>query len=116
MTSISTDAYVELKENQQGYTHLALYSNPDSTNPVWLTTGPWEVTKLDCVDRNNRVLYYTSTERGSMQRHVYRINMDGNAKTIISPLHLATDLPHFKLPTSIPMNASTAYYECNHVF
>jgi dipeptidyl aminopeptidase B len=37
-------SYLDILPNKEGYNHIALFSPADSSEPKWLTTGPWEVT------------------------------------------------------------------------
>ena len=37
-------AYLDVVPNKDGFNHIALFSPADSSTPVWLTSGPWEVT------------------------------------------------------------------------
>jgi hypothetical protein len=43
--------YVELKDDDNGMAHLALYSSVEAKQPArWLTTGNFEVTQILCDD------------------------------------------------------------------
>jgi dipeptidyl aminopeptidase len=35
---------------KEGYNHLAFFSPVDSSEPVWLTSGDWEVTEISGMD------------------------------------------------------------------
>ncbi|KAJ3416242.1 hypothetical protein HDV05_002532 [Chytridiales sp. JEL 0842] len=66
--------YLELTENTEGYTHISFYTSLNATEPQgWLTTGPWEVTKILAVDVDRQLVYFLSTEQGSTQRHLYSV-------------------------------------------
>jgi hypothetical protein len=84
----STPSYVEIKEDENGFTHLAYYEDIHSSEPTeWLTSGPWEVTKVVGVNPRTRSVYYISTSTGdesadSTQRHLYSVDLSGS----ISPL------------------------------
>lgn len=69
-----------------GYDHLAYFAPPESSEPsVILTTGEWEVVNGPVAyDHVLEKLYYVSTEKSSMERHVYSIGIDGKGKTNIT--------------------------------
>lgn len=35
--------YLEVAEDSQGWRHLAFYPSASSVDPIWLTTGAWEL-------------------------------------------------------------------------
>ncbi|KAJ1554016.1 diacylglycerol pyrophosphate phosphatase, partial [Cladochytrium tenue] len=79
-------SYIELREDDEGFTHLAYYdSATDSVPSAWLTRGSWEVTDVAAVDPQRGVVYFLSTEEGSTQRHLYSVTLDGTSKTRLSP-------------------------------
>ncbi|CCO31163.1 hypothetical protein BN14_05198 [Rhizoctonia solani AG-1 IB] len=39
-----TPGYLDILPTPEGYNHIALFSPPDSSSPIWLTGGEWEVT------------------------------------------------------------------------
>ncbi|ORX34328.1 hypothetical protein BCR36DRAFT_46294 [Piromyces finnis] len=49
-------------------------------NPCFLTSGEWEVDSISGIDKNNKIIYYISTEEGSMQKHLYKVNLNGSKK------------------------------------
>ena len=42
-----------------------------------LTKGDWEVTAVDAVDETKGLVYFTATEKSPLERHVYRVALDG---------------------------------------
>jgi dipeptidyl-peptidase-4 len=42
-----------------------------------LTKGAWEVTSLDAVDEAKGLVYFTATEESPLERHLYRVTLDG---------------------------------------
>ena len=71
------DGYVDTVIHN-GYDHLAYFSPVDNPTPRMLTSGDWEVVKApSAVDLKNNWVYYISTYRGSIYRHVYRVKLDG---------------------------------------
>lgn len=63
----------------EGYDHLAYFSPIDNSEPRMLTTGKWEVVDApSAIDLKNNAVYFLATKDGSIQRHVYSVNMDGS--------------------------------------
>ncbi|KAJ3110976.1 hypothetical protein HDU96_006105 [Phlyctochytrium bullatum] len=80
-------AYLELKEDDKGFTHIAYYGSALQTKPAkFLTTGDHEVTEISSVDLQTGTVYFLSTEEGSTQRHLYSIQLDGEHKRKLTPL------------------------------
>ncbi|KAJ3208491.1 hypothetical protein HDU67_006703 [Dinochytrium kinnereticum] len=85
-------SYLELKEDERGYTHIAYFSSVLQSKPAsWLTTGPYEVTSIDAVDHQTGTVYFTSTEESSTQRHLYAVQLDGTGKKKLTPLTKGID-------------------------
>lgn len=65
---------------RSGYRHLYLY---DLTGKelAQLTKGEWEVTHVDAVDEANGLVYFGSTEKSPLERHLYRVSLDGTGFT-----------------------------------
>jgi dipeptidyl-peptidase 4 len=63
-----------------GYRHLYLY-DMSGKQLAQLTTGDWEVARVPAVDDSKGLVYYTSTEKSPLERHLYRISLDGSAAT-----------------------------------
>jgi dipeptidyl-peptidase-4 len=61
---------------RDGYNHLYLY-NRDGTVARQLTHGPWDVSEVFGVDEKNGWVYFSATEQGPQQRHLYRVRLDG---------------------------------------
>ena len=68
------------QSDRSGYNHLYLY---DLTGKLirQITQGQWEVAELCGVDAKNGVVHYLSTENSPLDRHLYKINLDGKGKT-----------------------------------
>lgn len=63
----------------QGYDHLAYFTPLDNPQPVFLTSGPWEVVKApSAIDLRNNLVYFIATKESPIQRHVYSVNLDGS--------------------------------------
>ena len=68
-----------------GFRHLYLY-DLQGKQLAQLTHGNWEVAHLDAVDETQGHIYFTATEKSPLERHLYRIGLDGNAMTRITQL------------------------------
>ena len=83
---------------QDGYRHLYLYKN-DGTLVNQITKGAWEVDAFYGVDEHSGVLYYSSTEVSPLERHIYRIRLNGKNEVQLSTTpgtHAANFSPTFK--------------------
>lgn len=85
-----TDNLTFLKDNsfiwtseKGGFNHIYHYSNKGKLiNQV--TKGNWEVTNYYGYDKKSGNIYYQSTEDGSINRSVSKINLNGNRKQKLS--------------------------------
>lgn len=68
---------------RSGYRHLYLY-DLQGNELAQLTKGEWEVTSVDAVDESGEFVYFTATEKSPLERHVYRVRLDGGAFTRIT--------------------------------
>jgi dipeptidyl aminopeptidase len=60
------------------YDHLAYFTPLDNPNPIYLTSGSWEVVNApSAVDLKNNLVYFVSTKESPIQRHVYSVKLDG---------------------------------------
>lgn len=72
--------------DRDGYQHVYRYDyNGKMLGQV--TKGDWDVMTVESVDPQTRLLYYTSTEASGLERHLYKINLDGSGKTQITTTH-----------------------------
>jgi dipeptidyl-peptidase 4 len=49
----------------------------DNISERAITKGEWEVTSIEAVDDSLQKIYYMSTEKSPVQRHLYSVSMDG---------------------------------------
>src|SRR5712672_877486 len=63
---------------RSGYRHLYLY-NLDGKEQMQLTKGEWEVSAVDAVDEGKGLVYFTGTAKSPLERHLYRVSLDGSA-------------------------------------
>ena len=100
-----TDNLTFLKDNsfiwtseKDGFNHIYLYDkNGKLKNQV--TKGKWEVTNYYGLDEKTNTVFYQSVENGSINRDVYKINLDGKNKVRLSQFtgtNAATFSPNFQ--------------------
>lgn len=78
------DGYIDVIDID-GYDHLAYFSPPTSSMPKLLTSGKWEVDGGPAAfDFTKDKVYFISTEKSSVERHLYSVNLDGTEKTSIT--------------------------------
>src|SRR5213596_1316417 len=68
---------------RSGYRHLYL-SDFSVKEPLQLTRGDWEVSHVDAVDEAKGVVYFTAMEKSPLERHLYRVGLDGSGFTRIT--------------------------------
>ncbi|HXM96710.1 MAG TPA: DPP IV N-terminal domain-containing protein [Candidatus Dormibacteraeota bacterium] len=68
---------------RSGYRHLYIY-DLKGQQLAQLTKGEWEVSSLDAVDEGKGMVYFTSTEKSPVERHLYRVGLDGSRFTRIT--------------------------------
>lgn len=62
----------------EGFDHLAYFTPLDNPEPKLLTSGDWEVVEApSVVDLVNNYVYFKATKESSIQRHYYRVKLDG---------------------------------------
>lgn len=72
------DGYVALSIND-GFNHIAYYSPVDNAQPVWLTSGEWEVIGSSIkLDLENGLVYFVGTKEAPTERHIYSVEFDGS--------------------------------------
>ncbi|USP77132.1 hypothetical protein yc1106_04406 [Curvularia clavata] len=75
------DGYIDTIIHE-GYDHIGYFTPLDSDKPVLLTQGQWEVADAPSrVDLKNNIVYYISTEKSSIERHVYSVYLNGTGKS-----------------------------------
>ncbi|HTC66369.1 MAG TPA: S9 family peptidase [Candidatus Acidoferrum sp.] len=68
---------------RSGFRHIYLY-NLKGQQLAQLTKGDWEVSAVDAVDEKAGLIYFTATEKSPMERHLYRVGLDGSGFTRIT--------------------------------
>ncbi|KAK8217049.1 putative dipeptidyl-aminopeptidase B [Phyllosticta paracitricarpa] len=73
------DGYIDMIIHN-GFDHLGYFTPLNSSKPVLLTEGNWEVVDApSAVDLKKNYVYFVATRESSIQRHVYRVNLEGGA-------------------------------------
>ena len=90
---------------KDGYQHLYLH-DMSGREVRQLTKGDWEISAINGFDPKTGFVYYTSTEGSALQRHLYRINLQGTGKKRISEAGNGTDV--------VNMSPDTKYFLNNH--
>ncbi len=65
---------------KDGYTHLYKVST-DAGAMESITTGKWEVSRVESIDDEKKEIFYTGNEANSRQKQLYKINYDGKGRT-----------------------------------
>lgn len=73
-----TESFLWISD-RNGWSHIYRY-NYDGKLLNQVTRGEWEVVTVEAVDTRKNTIYYTSTEKSPLERHLYTINFDGNGK------------------------------------
>jgi dipeptidyl-peptidase 4 len=71
------------QSDRDGFSHIYRYDYSGKVlNQV--TKGNWDVESVLNVDAQKKMIYYTSTEKSPLERHLYGISFDGKKKTALS--------------------------------
>jgi len=87
-------------DERDGFRHLYRYSI-DGRQLGQLTRGEWEMVEVAGVDEAGGQIYFVSTEQSPLERHLYRLGLDGEARRRL------TDRPGVH---SISMGPTAKYY------
>ena len=79
ITFIDNDRFIVREETSAGWFHLYLHSIKDGRLNA-ITSGEWEVTDLVGISANGKTVYYMSTEKSPLERHLYAVSLDGKKK------------------------------------
>lgn len=77
----STAYYVDLSD-ESGWLHIYLHA-ADGSSAKALTSGDWEVVSILKVDTSRELIYFTSTEHDSTERHIYSVSYSSGEKTAL---------------------------------
>jgi dipeptidyl-peptidase-4 len=62
---------------RSGYRHLYLH-DLEGNRVTQLTKGNWEISAIDAIDEAKGFVYFTATEKSPLERHLYRVGLDGS--------------------------------------
>ncbi|CAJ2505761.1 Uu.00g131550.m01.CDS01 [Anthostomella pinea] len=68
----SSSYYVDLSD-ESGWQHIYLYA-ADGSSTTALTEGEWEVVSILKIDTERELIYFTSTQGDSTERHIYSVS------------------------------------------
>jgi dipeptidyl-peptidase-4 len=74
---------------RSGYRHLYLY-DLEGKQLAQLTKGEWEVSAVDTIDEAKGLAYFTGTAKSPLERHLYRVSLDGSAAVSRITIHDGT--------------------------
>lgn len=81
--------FIWTSENDN-YNHLYYYNNSGKlVNQI--TKGNWDVISFYGYDEKTNLLFFQSTEQGTINRDLYSIKLDGKSKLRLSPFNGTTD-------------------------
>ncbi len=69
--------------DRDGYDHIYRYDY-DGKMAGQVTKGEWSVTGIEGIDPAKKLIYYASTEKSPLERHLYSIGFDGSGERMIS--------------------------------
>nr|WP_281502560.1 S9 family peptidase [Arenibacter sp. F20364] len=78
LTFLADDSFIWTSE-KDGFRHIYLY-DVDGKLMHQATKGPWAVTKYYGYDQKEDLIYYQSTENGSINRDVFSVSSNGKNK------------------------------------
>ncbi|CAI6099536.1 unnamed protein product [Clonostachys chloroleuca] len=68
----SKEYYIDLSD-ESGWNHIYMYPVSGGSS-ISLTKGEWEVTSIIKIDTKRQLIYYTSTEGHSTERHLFSVS------------------------------------------
>ncbi|KAK0630867.1 dipeptidyl peptidase IV N-terminal region-domain-containing protein [Bombardia bombarda] len=77
----ATKYYLDFSD-ESGWNHIYLFS-VDGKQKIALTSGEWEVISILKIDTTRGLVYYTSTEGHSTERHIYSVAYATKKKTAL---------------------------------
>ncbi|KAJ2895340.1 putative dipeptidyl-aminopeptidase B [Zalerion maritima] len=83
--------------------HLGYFSPLNNDTPKMLTAGDWEVVDgLASVDLTSNLVYFVSTQKSPIERHVYSVQLNGTADSSKNPIPLtnATEEAYYGISLS----------------
>jgi dipeptidyl-peptidase-4 len=75
--------YFLWSSERTGFRHLYLY-DIQGKQISQISRGNWEVTQLNAIDEATSNVYFTATEASPLERHLYKIKLDGDRPSRIT--------------------------------
>jgi dipeptidyl-peptidase-4 len=100
-----------VSSESDGFTHL-YFHKVDGPQIYQITKGKWEVDNVLGIDEANELIYFTSTEVGPTERHIFSIDFQGKGKkklTTESGWHTAQFSKDFSLALHSFTSATTPH-------
>ena len=85
---------------RSGYRHLYLY-DLEGKQLAQLTKGEWEVTGVNGIDESRSLVYFTATAKSPLERHLFRVSLDGGSAVSRITIHDGTHGVNMAPDTSI---------------
>lgn len=80
----SVSGYLNIVPNQ-GYNHVALFSPVDATEPTWISSGEWEVTELNGINKASGTLFFTAA-KPAIDRHIFSAKLPTSDAALADPV------------------------------
>ena len=77
---LNDNKHMIVSSEKDGHKHL-YFHKVDGPQIFQITNGDWEVDEVLGVDEKNELIYYTSTEVNTTERHIYCIDFQGKKKS-----------------------------------
>ncbi|KAI9493226.1 dipeptidyl peptidase IV N-terminal region-domain-containing protein [Zychaea mexicana] len=109
--------YIDIADDGAGYMHLAIFAAGDGKhhNPVWLTSGEWEVEPESVVmDTERKLLHFVSTERSPLERHLYTISFKSDDPASTKECLTCPEEPEEHGYYSASFSPKAGYYVLNY--
>ncbi|KAI8380933.1 dipeptidyl peptidase IV N-terminal region-domain-containing protein [Radiomyces spectabilis] len=108
--------YLDIADNADGYLHLAIFTaGKSASEPLWLTTGEWEVVAGTVVtDKERQLIHYMSTERSPSERHLYTISLDHTDPASTKICQTCPNDPERHAYYSVSFSPKAGYYKLDY--
>lgn len=73
--SVGSTAYLDIVVSPEGYRHLAYYASAVSDQPIFLTSGRWEIADLKHVDAKRGRAYFVAARPTPALRNAYYVDL-----------------------------------------
>ncbi len=80
---LSNNSQFVWSSEKSGYNHYYIY-DMNGKEVSALTSGNYDVTKFYGIDEKNNIAYYQSAEKSPLERHLYRVDLNGGGKQMIT--------------------------------